>query len=85
MSALCGLPRAAALAQFAHVLYLYRATVFDLDVPNFDSLSFEEKHWYLQEAEAVLARLKPAALGSSPLFEQVANVARILGFRSENR
>ncbi len=72
MSSLCGLPRAAALAQLARTIWYARALIHKLDVPHWDALALEERHAYLTMAEAVVEAVKP----DQPLFEVAVALAR---------
>jgi hypothetical protein len=60
------------LAQLAHVIYLARATCYQLDVIHWEALSLPERHTYITMAEAVIEAVKPNA----PLFELAAGLAR---------
>jgi len=74
---LCGLPKAAALADLAKCIYYSRSTILDLDVPHWDALSLVERHVYISLAEAVVETSKP----SDPLFDLAVSMARIEGCR----
>ena len=60
MSALCGLPRAAALCKLAACVYDVRAEVYGLPSPPFEALTWSERNIYMEKAKAVLESLEPA-------------------------
>ncbi len=75
MSALCGLPRAAALCEGAEVLYGLIARVYGLTVPPWAAVTADVKHAYYREVEQLVARLHPLP-NQAPLFDLVVAVAR---------
>lgn len=76
---LCGLPRTAHLCALAQSVYAAWGAIYKLDIPDWDDLMPEERHFFVARSQDLMDGLTPDPC-VLPLLELVTRSRRVLRF-----